>query len=122
MTMNTAVLQRLATSLRDAVRERQPIPPVRDALAAMGVAGAYAVQDINTQHALESGRRLTGRKIGLTSKSVQQQLGVDAPDFGMLFADMELAPTRRWRPGACCSRRSRPNWPWCWSATWTANR
>jgi 2-keto-4-pentenoate hydratase len=99
MTMNTAVLQRLATSLRDAVRERQPIPPVRDALAAMGVAGAYAVQDVNTQHALESGRRLTGRKIGLTSKSVQQQLGVDAPDFGMLFADMELAPDEEVAPG-----------------------
>ncbi|CAG2153506.1 2-oxopent-4-enoate hydratase [Cupriavidus yeoncheonensis] len=92
MTMDTAILQGLATSLRDAARERRPIAPVREALARMGVAGAYAVQDINTAYYLDAGRRLTGRKIGLTSKSVQLQLGVDAPDFGMLFADMELAP------------------------------
>lgn len=92
MDMNTAALERLATSLRKASTEVCPIPPIRDELAAFGVAGAYAVQDINTRHHLASGRRLTGRKIGLTSKSVQQQLGVDAPDFGMLFADMELAP------------------------------
>nr|WP_057925357.1 fumarylacetoacetate hydrolase family protein [Burkholderia ambifaria] len=92
MNMDTVVLERLATSLREAAREGLPIPPVRDELAALGVAGAYAVQEINTRHGLEIGRRLTGRKIGLTSQSVQQQLGVDSPDFGMLFADMELAP------------------------------
>lgn len=90
--MDTAVLQRLAASLRQAAQDGQPVAPLRDDLAAMGEAGAYAVQDINTQHALAAGRRLSGRKIGLTSKAVQQQLGVDAPDFGMLFADMELAP------------------------------
>jgi 2-keto-4-pentenoate hydratase len=92
MNMDTTILQTLAASLRHAAQQNQPIPPVRDALSAVGVQGAYAVQDINTAYYLDTGRRLTGRKIGLTSKSVQQQLGVDAPDFGMLFADMELAP------------------------------
>lgn len=92
MTMDSDIIQRIATSLRDAAREGSPIPPVRETLSPMGVDGAYAVQEINTRFHLETGRRLTGRKIGLTSKSVQQQLGVDAPDFGMLFADMELAP------------------------------
>lgn len=97
--MDPVTIERLAGSLRNASREGRPIAPVRDDLAAMGAAGAYAVQEANTRFHLEAGRHLTGRKIGLTSKSVQQQLGVDAPDFGMLFADMELGPDEEIAPG-----------------------
>ncbi|WP_242911291.1 2-keto-4-pentenoate hydratase [Actinomadura terrae] len=65
-----------------------PCAPVRDLITS--VDEAYAVQDRLTEHALAAGRRLTGRKIGLTSAAVQAQLGVDSPDFGMLFADMAV--------------------------------
>jgi 2-keto-4-pentenoate hydratase len=61
--------------------------PIRDLIDIADLDGAYAVQDIGTDHALKSGRRIIGRKIGLTSLAVQKQLGVDQPDFGMLFAD-----------------------------------
>jgi 2-keto-4-pentenoate hydratase len=62
--------------------------PVRTELAAGDVAAAYEVQMAQVRHWLMAGRRLAGRKIGLTSKVVQQQLGVGEPDFGHLFADM----------------------------------
>lgn len=90
MTLDTKIIEGVASRLRGAAASGNPIAPVRDELAAGGVQAAYAVQNVNTGHALAQGRRLVGRKIGLTSKSVQRQLGVDSPDFGMLFADMAL--------------------------------
>lgn len=90
MSVDTKTIQAVAARLRHAAETGAAIPPVRDELAAGGIAAAYAVQQANTEHYLKQGRRLVGRKIGLTSKSVQKQLGVDSPDFGMLFADMAL--------------------------------
>jgi 2-keto-4-pentenoate hydratase len=81
----------LALRLREAETTGVPIPPIRDLLADGGVDAAYAVQSANTDYHIAQGRRLVGRKIGLTSKAVQKQLGVDSPDFGALFADMEIA-------------------------------
>ena len=90
MTIDTQAILGVASRLRQAADSGKAIGPIRDELQAGGVAAAYAVQQANTEHFLAQGRRLVGRKIGLTSKSVQQQLGVDSPDFGMLFADMAI--------------------------------
>jgi 2-keto-4-pentenoate hydratase len=67
-----------------------PIPPLRGFLEPTDQYGAYQVQSINTGYWQSQGRRIVGRKIGLTSKSVQTQLGVDQPDFGVLFEDMAI--------------------------------
>lgn len=80
-----------AARLRAAAADRQPCPPIRDLVGATDVAAAYAVQDRNTRDRLAAGAVVVGRKIGLTSEVVQRQLGVDQPDFGVLFADMEVA-------------------------------
>lgn len=93
-------LEVIATALRDAERTAHQIAPVRDQLASGEQ--AYAVQEINTKARLAEGARLVGRKVGLTNLAVQVQLGVDQPDYGMLFADMEVMhdATVPWVPAA----------------------
>jgi 2-keto-4-pentenoate hydratase len=84
------VIEAVARRLRDAYA-RGAVPPLRDALEPGDVDAAYAVQDANTKYWTAAGRRIVGRKVGLTAKAVQAQLGVDQPDFGVLFEDMEIA-------------------------------
>jgi 2-keto-4-pentenoate hydratase len=76
-----------------------PCDPVRDLIGDADVAAAYQVQEINSRRGEAAGRRLVGRKIGLTAASVRRQLGVDQPDYGMLFADMALADGDCVEPG-----------------------
>lgn len=78
-----------ARRLLAATERHQPCPPVRDLIGTNDVAAAYAVQDLLTERRLAAGATVTGRKIGLTAPAVQRQLGVDQPDSGVLFADME---------------------------------
>lgn len=85
-----STMQDAAQSLIAAAAQGRPIAPIGPGLGPdADVDTAYAVQEEVTQAGLAVGRRLVGRKIGLTSVAVQQQLGVDQPDYGMLFADME---------------------------------
>jgi 2-keto-4-pentenoate hydratase len=86
--MPREAVSRAADALFAAFHGGEPIAPLRESHPEGDAELAYAIQDANTTRWLGQGRRLCGRKIGLTSKAVQKQLGVDQPDFGMLFADM----------------------------------
>ena len=79
-----------ALALRSARAARRPIAPISASYGIAGLEAAYAVAELNTQARIAEGRQVVGKKIGLTSRSVQQQLGVDQPDFGVLFDDMEF--------------------------------
>jgi 2-keto-4-pentenoate hydratase len=90
----------VAAVLRTARAARTPVAPVSSTHGIEGLEAAYAVADLNTQARLAEGQRIVGLKVGLTSKAVQEQLGVDQPDFGVLFDDMEYlsgqdVPTNR---------------------------
>lgn len=87
------VVAQAADRIAEAIRSRRPVAPVRDLLGANDIDLAYAVQRELTHRRTRAGDVVVGRKIGLTSLPVQQQLGVDQPDFGVLFADMDVTAT-----------------------------
>ena len=83
----TAAVERLAT----AQETRVPCAAVRDLIGTDDLAAAYAVQQGLVQKRLSGGATVVGRKIGATSEAVQDQLGVDQPDFGYLLDDMDVS-------------------------------
>ncbi|MFJ9374920.1 2-keto-4-pentenoate hydratase [Streptomyces sp. NPDC101455] len=86
-----AAVAEAVVRLTRAARDRQPCAPVRDLLGATDIGLAYAVQQRVVADRIAAGARVVGRKIGLTSESVQRQVGVDRPDFGVLLADMDVS-------------------------------
>lgn len=82
-----AAADRLATAAATGV----PCAPVRDLIGSADLVAAYAVQRRVDEIRRQAGAVVVGRKIGLTSVAVQQQLGVDQPDLGVLYADMDFA-------------------------------
>jgi 2-keto-4-pentenoate hydratase len=87
----SAAVAEAAERLTAAARTGVACLPVRDLIGSSDVDLAYAVQQRLTRDRVAAGGRIVGRKIGLTSAVVQRQLGVDRPDFGVLFEDMDVS-------------------------------
>lgn len=86
MTMPSAsLIETLAERLDSAWRTHTPIPPITESDGISDVQTAYAIQSHWTDMRLARGEKVVGRKIGLTSKAIQEQLGVGEPDYGTLW-------------------------------------
>ena len=88
--ITTAAARAADDRLRLAAASATPCAPVRDLIGDADQDAAYAVQSLGIERRLVDGRRIVGRKIGLTSPAVQAQFGVFTPDYGVLLDDMIL--------------------------------
>jgi 2-keto-4-pentenoate hydratase len=86
--MKQAIIEDMARALSKAEKTRQPIAPLSAEHPEMTVADAYAVQMASVRTRVAGGTRIIGKKVGLTSRSMQRQIGVNEPDYGHLFSDM----------------------------------
>src|SRR5699024_11314820 len=77
----------IADELAQAEQTRTTVPLLTARHEGMTVEDAYAVQNEWRRRGQAAGRRLVGRKIGLTSKVMQAATGITEPDYGAIFAD-----------------------------------
>ncbi len=80
--------QRAVDALLNAYETGRPIAPLTEERPDLSIDDAYAIQLGQAARWRDAGRQLRGHKVGLTSLAMQQQLGVDQPDYGQLYADM----------------------------------
>lgn len=80
---------KFANMLYEAEASRNPIPPLTELDDTLTIDDAYAIQLANVDRVVEEGHVISGKKIGLTSFGIQEQLGVNEPDYGHLFKAMD---------------------------------
>ncbi|GGE60825.1 2-keto-4-pentenoate hydratase [Priestia taiwanensis] len=85
--MQTSI-RKLAEELLEAEKHCKTIEPLTMTHSNLTIEDAYFIQLEVAKQKLEEGRRVIGKKVGLTSKAMQIMLGVDEPDYGHLFDDM----------------------------------
>jgi len=88
--LSVARRDELAADLAEAERSRVPVAPLTDRNPTIDVVDAYEIQLINIRQRVAEGARVVGHKVGLSSKAMQQMMGVDEPDYGHLLDEMEV--------------------------------
>jgi 2-oxo-hept-3-ene-1,7-dioate hydratase len=81
----------LAERILEAERSKQPAKQISQSHPELTIDDAYAVQRAGVRLAEASGRVVRARKIGLTSKVMQDAVGIDEPDSGVIYDDMFYA-------------------------------
>jgi 2-oxopent-4-enoate/cis-2-oxohex-4-enoate hydratase len=86
MTLN---LTTLADELYRALDDRTTVAPLTERHPKITIEDAYRISRQVFERRLADGHTLVGKKVGVTSKAVQDMLGVHQPDFGYLTATMQ---------------------------------
>jgi len=89
--VDQTIVEELARQLMHAERTQAPIGPLSGVYPAMDAAEAYRVQQVQVEARQAAGESIVGWKVGLTSAAMQQQLGVDQPDYGPVLSGWYLA-------------------------------
>ncbi|UJP08777.1 fumarylacetoacetate hydrolase family protein [Microbacterium sp. KUDC0406] len=89
--LNNETIAAIAEELAEAERTRALIPRITARYPDATIEDSYAIQGVWRDRQLAAGRRLVGRKIGLTSKAMQQATGITEPDYGVMFDDTVYA-------------------------------
>ena len=76
--------ERLVDELFGALRSSRTVQPISDRDPSLAIDDAYAISLGILARRTAEGERVVGKKIGVTSKVVQDMLGVHQPDFGFL--------------------------------------
>ncbi|MEW6136856.1 MAG: fumarylacetoacetate hydrolase family protein [Thermodesulfobacteriota bacterium] len=88
MTFSDIEIAEAAQALFAAGESRNPVDPLSDTYPHMTIEDAYRVQMYNVNRRVDQGRIVIGKKIGLTSRAMQQMCNVSEPDYGHLLDDM----------------------------------
>ncbi|WP_328363378.1 fumarylacetoacetate hydrolase family protein [Mycobacterium sp. NBC_00419] len=75
-------------ALLAAYRTGEPVAPLVSSFPGLTIDDAYRIQLAQVAVWVGGGRRVLGRKVGLTSPAMQTQMNVAQPDFGHLMDDM----------------------------------
>ena len=89
--MDEALIHRLGDELFAALRACRTVEPLSTRYPDIQVEDAYQISLHMLQRRLADGEHVIGKKIGVTSKVVQEMLGVFQPDFGFLTSTMQVA-------------------------------
>ena len=92
--LTAQVRDELAADLAEAERSRVPIAPLTTGNPEIDVVDAYEIQLINIRQRVAEGARVIGHKVGLSSKAMQEMMGVDEPDYGHLLDEMAVFENR----------------------------
>ncbi len=91
MSLTAQEREQAAELLRAAEASRVAVPPLVQTFPAIDVVDSYEIQLLNIADRLKAGATVRGHKVGLSSKAMQEMMGVDEPDYGHLLSDMVLS-------------------------------